>query len=441
MSQTVLNNPSVGSAYGQSIIHTTTGKFDFSTENNLFYDPFLKPVWDTMLYKNYEQYLLTYIFDYIGAAKETPYATMNWAEIGDIRKQQTVASASLSTIYADVTLQESERYYIVGDVIKLPSGRFGYVKEIVSTSPQVLKLEALNGENWSADDFSENPTLFHQYNMFEACYTLPEGRNFFPEQKSASMMWLADKQEYCIDTASQPIWLEYNGKNYWVGQNQEFMYKNHLKSVEGAIVFGQSATVSDGATSQPGIVTQVLDEGNVVSNSGATTEDDLIDFGVQLIKNGTEAKGEYIVLCGANYQANVTKAMKDYRVHQYANSALVKTTDEFKSKLSSYQYNDTLYHFFNYPLFNEMPPADDINYQKAGLFLNIGQGMKARGIEIYYRVNNLGLKEYMRKSLKYGHGVDKIRMDDSRCVSEAVTTQVLTKMTMLNTHGFMYEAA
>lgn len=441
MSISVLNNPSIDSSYGQGIIHTTTGTLDFSTQNNLFYDPFLKPVWDTMLYKNYEQYLLTYIFDYIGAAKETAYETVNWAEIGLIRKQQPVLSASLSTIYAEVTINSTERYYIVGDVIKTQTGRYGYVTEIVSTSPQVIKLESMNGENWEAGDFDEGSVLFHAYNFFEKCYTLPQGRNYFPEKKSASMMWIADNNKYCLDTGSQPIWLEYNGKNYWVDQNQEFMYKAHAKNIENAIVLGQSSTVSTGAVSQPGIVTQVLDEGNVVSTSGAADEDDFIDFSVQLIKNGVQAKGEYLVLCGANYLASATKAMKNYRTYEYANSALVKTDTEFKLKLNSYQYNDTIFHFFNYPLFNEMPEnTSGINFQKGGLFLNIGQGMKSRGIEVYYRVNNLGRKEYMLKSMKYGHGVDKIRMDDDRCFSEAVSTQVLVKMTMLNTHGFMYEA-
>ena len=57
-------------------------------------------------------------------------------------EQEQVSAVTITTNTADVTITESERYFVVGDTISLSAtGKQVQVKAIVSDSPQIITVE------------------------------------------------------------------------------------------------------------------------------------------------------------------------------------------------------------------------------------------------------------------------------------------------------------
>lgn len=438
MSINVIKNPTPGSSTSP---HTLTGKVDYE---NAFHSDFVRQNWgDMILEKCYEQYNMVQMLKLIGATGVTEDDKEYWQEMGLMRKQQTILSATVAGNTAQITLVETEQYYVTKDEIKLPSGKNVRVKNIVSTSPNVIEVESVDGSAILITELPAGNKLFHVGNFMEYCYELPFGRRHFPDKKVAIVTTIAENYQYCESEVSKPQW---NGKYYYFDE-QKRNQKDHLKNLENRLIFGQATTtpMSDGAVAGPGMIQQVLVDGNVGTYTGAVVEDDIIDWVTQL-KENSALKNEYLVICGSRFLANATKALKDYRLQGCCNGSFSVNEGEFAFKLTQFDVNGVILSFRESATFNE--PADStvlgaISYKDSALFLNIGSNDKIKGVELKYKKNVFGVVEKSMTSSRVGHvgmtGGNTVRSTNNNCFEEAISTKYMLKMSCLNNHGFLYK--
>ena len=438
MAFNVINNPTPGASTSP---HTATGKIGYE---NLFHSDYIREKWgDMIIEKCYGQYDMVQMLKLIGATGITEDDKEFWTEMGLMRKQQTILSATVAANTAQITIAETEQYYVTKDEIKLPSGKNVRVIAIVSTIPNVISVESVDGSPILITELPAGDKLFHVGNFMEQCYELPFGRRFFPDKRVAIVTTIGENYQYCESEISKPMW---NGAYYYF-QEQKINQKQHLKNLDNRLIFGQGTTtpMADGAVAGPGMIQQILLDGNVGTYTGAVVEDDIIDWVTQL-KENSELKNEYLVLCGSRFLANATKALKDYRLDGCCNGAFTANEGKFAFKLTQFDVNGVIISFRESATFNE--PADSsvlgaISYKDSALFLNIGSDDKIKGVELKYKKNAFGVVEKSMTSSRNGHvgmGTGHInRSTNNNCLEEAITTKYMLKMSCLNNHGFLYK--
>ena len=95
-------------------VKTAVGFFD---ESNIFSQDIIKPEWDPILKELCKRYMVTDVLNKIGSGGTYTNDTIYWTEIGYWKKNQTIASATITTNTADIVLNETERFFIPSDVI------------------------------------------------------------------------------------------------------------------------------------------------------------------------------------------------------------------------------------------------------------------------------------------------------------------------------------
>lgn len=438
MAFTSINNPTPGSSTSP---HTATGKIDYE---NLFHSDYVRQNWgDMIINKCYAQYDDVKMLEMLGATGVTEDDKEYWLEQGLTRKQQTIVSATVSGNTAEITILETEQYHVTKDEIKLPSGKNVRVKSIISTTPNVIEVESVDGSPILLAEMPAGDKLFHVGNFLEQCYELPFGRRFFPDKRVAIVTTVGENYQYCESEVSKPMW---NGKYYYF-QEQKTNQTQHLKNVLNRLIFGQATNTPmfDGAVSDSGIIQKVLLDGNVGTYTGAIVEDDIIDYVTQL-KENSSLKNEYLVWCGSRFMANVTKALKDYRLDGCCNGSFSANEGTYAFKLTQFDVNGVILTFKECVIFNEPPISSvvgAIDYKDAALFVNIGSNNKAKGLELKYKKNVFGVTEKSMTSSRVGHvGMGSgqiVRSTNNNCYEEAITSKYMLKMTCLNNHGFIYK--
>ena len=144
--------------------------------------------------------------------------------------------------------------------------------------------------------------------------------------------------------------------------------------------------------------------------------------------------------------ANVTKALKDYRLDGCCNGSFSANEGTYAFKLTQFDVNGVILTFKECVIFNEPPISSvvgAIDYKDAALFVNIGSNDKAKGLELKYKKNVFGVTEKSMTSSRVGHvGMGSgqiVRSTNNNCYEEAITSKYMLKMTCLNNHGFIYK--
>ena len=421
----------------------SVGIFD---EKNIFNADIKKPEWDPILKELSVRYTVADLLEKIGSAGTYTNGEIFWSEIGYFKKNQTVSAVTITTNTADVTITESERYFVVGDTISLSAtGKQVQVKAIVSDSPQIITVETLDGTTLVNGDFTGS-VLYHIGSFMPKCGTLPDGRYFTPTKVSAIETIQPTTADYCVDDVSQLVWI---GDGYWYHKNQVMKRQEHKVIKQGNILWGQgNTTATAGGTSGEGLVPIILQQGTVITDSTSVTEDNIIDFVAALRYNGADySYNEYLCLCGYKYHTAVTKALKDYVKNSNAQSRYLKgNAGDFGLELQTYTLNGLVVTFVACAAFDE-PGVSNLSgipdTQNMGLYLNIGQNDQGRGIELLYKklFNGIVDNEYMTRkdgigSVKNGGVVSQAK----RCFSEYISSSYILKVTYRNSHGIHYLA-
>lgn len=419
------------------------GYFD---EKNIFTADIKKPEWDPIMKQLAMRYTIADVLEKIGSSGTYTNSTIYWAELGYFKKNQTVASATITTNTADVVITESERYFVVGDTISLSAtGVQVQVTAIVDDSPQTITVETLDGSTLVSGDFTDC-TLYHIGSFMKKCGTLPAGRYFSPTKVSAIETIQPTTADYCIDDTTQMVWI---GDGYWYHQNQVLKRQEHKIVKQGNILWGNGNTTAiQNGTSGAGLVPTIFQQGTVITDSTSVTEDNIIDFVAALRYNGADyTYNEYLCFCGYKYQTAVTKSLKAYVVNSNADSRyFAGKAGEFGLELQSYKLNGLVVTYIACAAFDE-PGVDNLSgipdTQNMGLYLNIGQNNKGRGIELLYKKLFNGIVENELMSRKDGIGSVKnggVISQEKRCFSEYITSSYILKLTYRNSHGIHYLA-
>lgn len=443
MSVTITNDPNT--LQGMS----TTGANGDQT--NFFSAVYGKPSWETFITGCAEKYNLPQILNFIGEGTHDT-SVLNWAEEGSIMKNYTIASSTgAGTSLVELTLDETDPYFSVGDYIMLPSTatnaqKLAQVKEIALSPNHVLTIEPVDGVAFASDSIADGKQIMWIANVTAPCGDLSDGRRYKPNQKTAVAQIVSQNKEFCYDEESKLSWV---GGKYFYSIDEKTHVKEFNLGVSNMIVFGQATqsttTLSSGAVSGNGIIANIMNGGTVGTWAGTIAEADLQDICTELVLNSPYDKGEWLVLGGATAISSAKKALKDYFVTGGAGSF---TADRQAGKagfnVSSYTFNDAVLQLHNFHLFNQTPAnsgSGGIDYKNALLFLNITKDASGAGTQIRYIKGHLGEVEKMIMSEEHGHSPANktgIRSNRGRCFERGYSSKFLLQMKCLNAHGFFF---
>lgn len=426
----------------------TTTKLEY---DNLYLSDFLKPQWDDMVHFLNPQYSMTYILSRLNDNDVAMADTINWSELGDLQIQQTIASATTSGRTAEITLVESDRYFVVGDVIVLPTGVQAQVTAVDDSSGQVIDVQSTGTDNLTADDVAEGATIYRIAAYVAPCAASPNGNTYVPNKRSASIVRLSRSKEFCVDTMSQPLWYKgKNGKNYQYFLDQQTWLRERMMELERSVVFfnGFTGSMASGVTGDPGMIPLIQTYGVTGTVAGSWTEDDLLDIISQLKVAGDfdgSGTNEYVVFAGITARQEISKFIETNRrveIDGTFGEQMKKGKAFFGLQIDQYQFNGVLLTILDYPLFNNIPVAGDLDYKKAALFLNIGTLNGERKAQILYKQHYNGVKEKMFHSVLYGHLSNTESggavAQTARCWTETYSSSYILKLVALNNHGFFY---
>lgn len=432
---TVINQPDQKQS---DKIAVSTGIFD---GNNIFEQDMKKPEWDGVVKELVPRYYITDVLEQIGAGGTFSNMEIFWGEEGYFKKNQTVANVTITTNTADVEIEETERYFVTQDTISLANGRQVKVTNIVSTSPQVITVASLDGLALSNGDFIDgsNKTLYHFGSQMEKCGTAPAGRYFAPKHQSAKQTTFTTTSEYCVDDTNEMV---YVANGYWYNRNQVLKRKEHKVVKQGNILWGNGSD-----NSGQGLVPIIFERGTVISDSTTLTEDNIMDYLNALSINGADFRyNEYLALCGNKYMLAVTKALKAYVLNSNADSRYFSgKAGDFGIALKTYNLNGKIITFMASAALDEPGTANVSGIpdtQNMGLYLNVGESDRGRGIELLYKKLQVsGIIENETRNVINGIGsASGVIQQAKRCWSEYITSSFILKVSYGNAHGIHYLA-
>lgn len=415
---------------------------------DLLASDFIRPQWDSFIYKINKQYTATYVLSYLSQGDDVAEAdTVNWSERGTLNIQQTITSGTVSGRTAALTLTESERYFVVGDQIQLSSGAQVEVTSI-TTDPQVLNVQSLGSANLvDGTDVIDGSKIFRIGTRIAPCGAAPTGTTFEPVKKSASINRYGKTKNFCVDSMSLPRWIEADGKRYKYYQDEMDFIEEIKSEFEKSVVFSvaTTGTMTSGTTGDAGIIPLVQAYGSSGSVAGAWTEDDFIDVLNQMSINGN-GNDEWVAFCGVDAMTSIIKFTADYR--RIDNSAFTDAEKKgglkFGMDLVTYMFGTRKVTIAEYPYFNDIPATTSIDYKGAILFLNVAKSSNGPKCQILYKKLFNGVKEKMLRSVgPEGHGTQPNGGSVSqvaRLWNVTYSNAYILKMVALNTHGFFYVA-
>lgn len=409
------------------------GKLEYE---NLFHRAFLKPEWDNIIHKRVDESPFAYIMDKV-LQEEAPLIgeKFEWSEMGHTQRYNTVVNADVSGTIADVEIPSSETQLMgIGSVVMSQSGR-QYKVTGYDDGDKEYSMETIDGQpalesDWGtivSEDFTGGQ-FWHLYDNADPCGALVKGSVPLPDKYEAWATIIQTKFDYCYDELTQPVWVGQKGLFYF--ELQEHKISEHQMQKEKYVMFSQGIGTS-GVGSTPGIIPQLFSFGTSYFTVGAITDKVMVDYDAMLKTNGG-GRGEYLVLCSHIKMAEVTQAMKEYRIESYAGLFKDVKDGKFSIEFESIKINGTIYHFMAYDFFSYAPTnaTATIDYNNLLVFLNVGEnGGKTRNLSIkYVAIPMNGRKENTILSLKTGHPASVLtggqRSEDSRCFSEGYSSKL-----------------
>lgn len=358
----------------------------------------------------YPQYTLTTLLDRLGRSEGIANSSWSWFEMDRTRRGGSVLAlqVSLSTTTAPTLgtsltslcivtdIAAGDPYLVVGDIIRLASGvnlRVNAVGTgtVSSVSYQAAEVTRQDGGAFTSTVIAANITFGHAFNSWGEGSNGPGvGRAYAPEERYNKLNILRRSLRVTGNTLTQKTRIG-DGKS-WYYTVEDIEMKEFARDRELAILTGQMTP--DGAAIQngDGILSMVENQGTVTTFTGAMTESALQSHILSMMyKFGSSAK-EYVCLCGMDFMADVTNALKHYFIGTPGSGATQGgvTYGTFGSvntvglDLVSYRYMGKTIHFVHYEMFDDpavfpfrnpsssTATANRKSYSGSGLFLDMG---------------------------------------------------------------------
>lgn len=400
---------------------------------NLFLATFNKPEWDNIIHKRFDEAKFAYIMDKV-LQEEKPLIgnVFNWSEMGHTQRYNTAESVSVSGSEAEVDIPNSEsQLFGIGSVIMAKSNR---QYKVVGFEAGVYTLETLDGQNALESDFGDTVSeeyvgglMWHLYDSADACGPLVKGAVPVPDKYEAWVQIIPTVVKYCYDEMTQPVWIG-NGLYYMEAQANKIT--EHQMEKEKYVIFSEGdTTTSSNFGSTPGIIPQLFTYGTSFSTAGAITDTVLVDYDALLKTNGG-GRGEYLVLCSHIKMAEVTQAMRQYRIPSYNGMMNEVMKGKFTIEFESIKINGTIYHFVPYDFFSFAPTNEtsNIDYNNLLVFICMGEnGGREKLLTIKYTASFMpgSPKENTKLSMKPSPTTPQggVFVLDERCHEEAITSK------------------
>ncbi len=363
----------------------------------------------------YPQYTLTTLLDRLGRSEGIANSSWSWFEMDRTRRggvakalQVSIATTTAPTlggtlasicIVTDVPF--GDPYFVKGDVIRLASGINVRVNEVgsgtvSSVAYQAIEVTRQDGGFFTTGTIATDISFGHVFNSWGEGSNGPGmGRAYFPEERYNKLNILRRSLKVTGNTLTQRTRVG-DGKS-WYYTVEDIEMKEFARYRELAILTGQMTP--DGAAIQngDGILSMVENQGTVTTFTGAMTEAALQSHILSMMyKFGSSAK-EYVCLCGMDFMADVTNALKHYFIGtpnslnaaggstsggvSYGTFGNVNTVG---LDLVSYRYMGKTIHFVHYEMFDDpavfpfrnpstsTATANRKSYSGSGLFLDMG---------------------------------------------------------------------
>lgn len=400
---------------------------------NLFLATFNKPEWDNIIHKRFDEAKFAYIMDKV-LQEEKPLIgnVFNWSEMGHTQRYNTAEAVTVNGTEAEVDIPNSEtQLFGIGSVIMSKSNR---QYKVVGFENGTYTLETLDGQNAAASDFGDTVSeeyqaglMWHLYDSSDACGPLVKGAVPVPDKYEAWVQIIPTVVKYCYDEMTQPVWIG-NGLYYMEAQANKIT--EHQMEKEKYVIFSEGdQTTSSNFGSTPGIISQLFTYGTSFSTPGAITDTVLVDYDALLKTNGG-GRGEYIVLCSHIKMAEVTQAMRQYRVQSYNGMMNDVMKGKFTIEFESIKINGCIYHFIPYDFFSFAPTNEtsNIDYNNLLVFICMGEnGGREKLLTIKYTASFMpgSPKENTRLSMKPSPTTPQngVFVLDERCHEEAITSK------------------
>lgn len=363
----------------------------------------------------YPQYTLTALLDRLGRSEGIANSSWSWFEMDRTRRGGSVLAlqvsfstttaptlgSSLLDLVIVTDIPAGDPYFVVGDIIRLASGVNLRVNEVGTGSVSSVSYQALRVTRQDGGAFSSNAvitpgiTFGHAFNSWGEGSNGPGvGRAYFPEERYNKLNILRRSLRVTGNTLTQRTRIG-DGKS-WYYTAEDIEMKEFARDRELAILTGQMTP--DGAAIQngDGILSMVENQGTVTTFTGAMTESALQSHILSMMyKFGSSAK-EYVCLCGMDFMADVTNALKHYFIGSPSTGAVVGgstsggvsygsfgNVNVVGLDLVSYRYMGKTIHFVHYEMFDDPAvfpfrntgsgaTANRKSYSGSGLFLDMG---------------------------------------------------------------------
>ena len=340
---------------------------------------------------------MTTLLDRLGASEGVAQRVFTWNEMDRTRESATVQSLTATgstTIGIETNIDISSNtlgYFIVGDVIRTPSGVLGRVEAVGSgtdfgltgsANNQAIQVIKEGGGNWASGDIATSDVIGHAHNSFGEASDAPYGRLYLPAEEYNYLTTLRRSFSISGSEFTNRTWL--GDGSAWYFTVEDIEMKEFARDRENAIFFGKRSEIGN-RTETRGLLDFVLSNGvnNGYASATGVTETDLQEHIKDLVVEGSS--NEMWVLCGANFMKQVQVALRDYAVAGAMNYGKLGN-NVAGLDFTQYLFMGKRINFMHYVLFNDSkvvpysdtPSASKINFDDFSIWLDFGADVNGR---------------------------------------------------------------
>lgn len=360
----------------------------------IFASGILDPEHSDFLSYQFPQYYATAILERVGSYEVAEQDVFSWSEMDRTRSSAEITAGGAATGATIVLTLDtpatspSDGYYIVGDQLQTESNKTIKVTAVgTSGGFQTITVAKVDGTNFIAADTADNEKIGHLASTFGEYSDAPKGRLYLPDEKRNAIQTI--RRSCYISGKALTNRTYFDGGESWAYKQEMIEAKEFAKDRENAVVFGEFSTADDQTCE--GINTSILAGGVSGTFTGAVSEDD-IQNQITALRISSPAN-EYVVFCGAQYMADVQKALRDYHVGGGVNYGTFSGVNMVGISLNAYKFTDITVYFVHYPTFDDVetlpyngtPSATKINYSNYSLWLNLGSSGGENNIDLMYK--------------------------------------------------------
>ena len=352
-----------------------------------------KPEHSSILTYKYPQYYMTTMIDRLGASQPYGSNLISWNILDRTRKSAAVSgaptagggtgvnTATFTTDIPSVFASGDLGYFLVGDVLRFPSGDLGRVTASTEdTLFQELAVIKLGGGFWS-EAIVDTQTFGHAFSAFEEASDAPTGRLYLPTEDYNVMTTVRRSFEISGSEFTNKTYL--GDGSSWYFSVEDIEMKEFAKDIEHAVVFGKrdkdSLVGSNKLNISRGVLDWALTEGVNTGFVGATgvAEADIMEHIRGLLLQN--ASNEIYVLCGSQFLLDLQIALRDYAMNGAVNyGAFGNNTAGLD--FQTYKLLGKTVHFAYYELFDDTTvvprpaaaTATVIDFSNCSLWLDFG---------------------------------------------------------------------